>query len=73
MTTNITLLPNPFTPLAFLPPVRAGQVQATAYISVGVLSVSFSTYHNTVHVTLLNLGIVMGLADVNPRRYTYVS
>jgi hypothetical protein len=49
MTTNLTSnliaasppLPNPFTPLAFLPPVFAGQAQASAYISVAVLSVSF--------------------------------
>jgi hypothetical protein len=55
MTTNITSdptspypLPNPFTPLAFLPPVAAKQVQAQAYVSVAVFSVS--CWHNRIHI-----------------------
>jgi hypothetical protein len=77
MATNLTSLPNQFTPLAFLSPVSAGRVQAAAYISVAVLAVSFR--HSTIqgHGLWLNLllfvGVVMGLANVYFGRDPYVS
>jgi hypothetical protein len=35
---TIPTLPNPFTPLAFLPPALAGQHEAAIYVSVAMLS-----------------------------------
>ena len=42
MATNSTLppLPNPFTPLAFLPPTLADQFQTSVYLFVGTFAVS---------------------------------
>jgi hypothetical protein len=40
-TSNTSIsLPNPFTPLAFLPPDIAGQVQAMIYITIATTAVS---------------------------------
>jgi hypothetical protein len=40
MTNNNTVLPNPDTPLAFLPPTLADQFEVSCYIVVAGLSVS---------------------------------
>jgi hypothetical protein len=42
MATNSTLppLPNPFTPMAFLPPTLAAQLQADIYLNVACMAVS---------------------------------
>jgi hypothetical protein len=47
MATNSTMpsLPNPFTPLAFMPPDLAEQFQAEIYITIAALSVSLYAGH----------------------------
>jgi hypothetical protein len=47
MATNSTLppLPNPYTPLAFLPPTLAGQFQASIYLYIASLAVSSLSAH----------------------------
>lgn len=43
MASNISHLPNPHTPLAFLPPIIADQFQISCYVNVAGLSVSAAT------------------------------
>jgi hypothetical protein len=74
MATNNTLppLPNPFTPLAFLPPVLANQLQASIYIAIASLSVSIILEHvGEYRLNFINdlfQGIHMGLAHVDSGR-----
>lgn len=44
-TTATMLLPNPLTPLAFLPPALADEFQVTSYVNVASLAVSINARH----------------------------
>jgi hypothetical protein len=69
MSTNSTLsLPNPFTPLAFLPPTIAAQYEASIYVTIATLSVSRIFTCVLAEAVIFYTGVHMGLADVNPGR-----
>jgi hypothetical protein len=66
---NSTLppLPNPFTPLAFLPPILANQFQAVAYAYISALAVSNAFRNILVGLNFVK-GVRMGLVNVNHGR-----
>lgn len=64
---NGTELPNPFTPLAFLPPTLASQLEASRYLYIATLSVS-TTMFSREKFSHLNAGLYMGPDYGNSRR-----
>jgi hypothetical protein len=60
-------LPNPFTPLAFLPPALADKYQVVIYVYVATMAVSnlFRIFFGRLS---LATGVHMGLVNVHPGR-----
>lgn len=64
---NATELPNPFTPLAFLPPTLASQLEASRYLYVATLAVSKMSIRCE-QLSHQFLGLHMGHGHGNARR-----
>ncbi len=52
---NVTILPNPFTPLAFMSPESAYQTTVTNYASVGALAVRVYSIKNRLEYNLTDV------------------
>lgn len=73
MENNLTLsqVPNPLTPMAFLPASLADQFQASGYVIIGTVGVSDRVDHLFIIKCTLkgfNIGFCMGFSFVDTRR-----